>query len=146
MARFQSGGNAGTGVSTSVHHVPSIVVFCLVEERLNSRLSEAPSARVQRLLLAPHNIPGVRVAVQVLLQLGPWERIELLDTSDGNIFDLVTGSVFGESGVDLSGAENDAFDLVMVLNRLTMLRIRDNPLEVRLASKVFNVRSGDWVA
>lgn len=60
-----------------------IMIDRLVQQRLDSRLREAPRARVQRLFLAPHDVLGVRVHVEIFFELGPRERVELLDAGDG---------------------------------------------------------------
>jgi len=61
----------------------SVVVFCLVQQRFNSWLSETPSTSVQGLFLAPNDGLGVGVFVEVIFELSPWEWIQLFNTGDG---------------------------------------------------------------
>lgn len=115
------------------------MVLRLVEERLDAGLGEAPGARVERLLLRPDDGLGVRVHVEVLAELGPGERVELLDAGDGGGGELVFGAVLVQGDVDLAGAEDDAVDLVRGEDGVVFVgRVGDDPLEVRLAGEVFD--------
>lgn len=84
----------------------------VIQQCLDPWLSEAPGASIQWLLLSPNDVLCVRVAVKILFQLLPGERVQLLDARDCDIFDLVVGTVLDERSIDLSGAENDSVDLV----------------------------------
>lgn len=138
---LETGGDRGAGVSASVHDVLASVVLSVVEQSLNAGLGEAPSTGVKRLLLAPDNCLGVGVHVEVLLKLLPREGVQLLNASEGNIVDLVLGSVLVKSGPDLTSAENDTLNLVRRLDSTSlMLRIGDDPLEASiLASELLDV-------
>lgn len=117
-----------------------VVVLSLIEQRLDTRLREGPSTSVQRLLLSPDNGLGIGVAVEVLLELLPWEGVELLDSCDGHIIDLVVGTVLVQSGVNLTRANDDSINFLTCLDITTLMRwILDNPLELRVADKVLNV-------
>jgi hypothetical protein len=117
------------------------VVLSVVEQSLNTGLGEAPSTGVKRLLLAPDNGLGVGVHVEVLLKLLPREGVQLLNASEGNIIDLVLGSVLVKSGPDLTSAENDTLNLVRRLDSPSlMLRVGDDPLEASiLAGELLDV-------
>jgi hypothetical protein len=130
VGSLQTGSDGCTWVASSVHDVLSVVVLGLVEQGLNSRLGERPGTGVERFLLAPDDGLGVRVLVEVLLELLPWEGVELLDTGDSGILDTSIGAVLVESSVDLTCAENDALNVFWRLNALAMLWIFDDPLEL----------------
>ena len=80
----------------------------------------------------------MRVCVEVLLQQLPRERIQLFDTSDGCVLVALVGTVLVECSVDLTSAENDTVDFIRFSNSLTMLRVWDDPLELRFASEFLN--------
>ncbi len=146
MALLDSGSDGCRWVTSSVHNVLAVVVLSLVEDGLNTWLSERPGTGVERLLLTPHNGLGVLVAVEVLLKLLPWEWVELLDTNNGGVLEVVLLAVLGESGVDLSGTENDALDLLWLSNGLAVLGLLNNPAEVAVTLELFNVGASEWVA
>lgn len=57
------------------------------------------------------------------------------------------GTVFVESDVDLARAEDDAIDLVVGEDGIVVVgRVRDDPLEVRLAGEVFDGGACERVA
>lgn len=133
-------------VATSVHDMLVVVVLSLVEQRLDTRLRKCPSTSVQRLLLSPDNGLGIGVAVEILLELLPWERVELLDTGDGHIINLVVGAVLVQRGVNLAGANDDSINFLTCLDVTTLMRwILDDPLELRIANKVLNVGASKGV-
>lgn len=75
----------------------------LIQQGLDPGLREAPRARVEWLLLRPHDRLGVGVLVQVLAQLGPGEGVELLDAGDCDVVEgRVGGAVFVQGDVDLA--------------------------------------------
>jgi len=80
--------------------------------------------------LTPYDGLGVRVHIQILLELLPWEGVELLNASDRGSVKLLTGAMFVKGGVHLTSAEDYAFDLFRLFDRLAMLRIWDNPLKM----------------
>lgn len=86
-------------------------MFCLVQQCLQSRLREAPRARIERLFLSPYDGFGVGVHVKVFAQLGPREGIQLFDACDGDRIEFVLGAVLVKGSVDLAGTKNDAIDL-----------------------------------
>lgn len=90
---FRASGNRRTRITASVHDMFSVVVLGLVEKSLNTGLGEAPSTSVERFLLGPDNGFGVRVHVEVLLQLLPREWVELLNAGESHVVNLVVGSV-----------------------------------------------------
>lgn len=122
------------------------MVLGVVQEGLNARLSEAPGTGVERLLLRPDDSLGVGVLVKVLLKLLPREGVELLDTSEGNIVDVVVSTVLVQGSPDLASAQDDALDLLGLLDGAGLvLRVGDNPLEVRLAGELVQVGAGERV-
>jgi hypothetical protein len=141
VACLQSSSDGGTWVTTSIHDVLTVMVFGVVEKGLDSRLGKRPSTSVKRFLLTPDDGVGILVFVKVFFQLLPWERVELFDTSDGNVFDALLGTVFVKLGVDLSGTENDSVDLLWLLDGCTVRWVADDPLELRVTCKVFNWRT-----
>lgn len=114
------------------------MVLGMVQQRLYPGLREAPSARIQRLFLCPDNVLGVGIHVQILLQLGPRERIQLLNTCDRRVFDFFVATVLVERSVDLAGAEDDALNVFWRIDLSAMLGVRDDPLEVRVSREVFD--------
>lgn len=141
---FQTSGDRGTGVATRIHDVFSVMVLSLVEKRLDTGLDKTPSTSVEGLFLCPHNGLGVRVHVEVFLELLPWEGVELLDACEGDVVNLVVGAVLVQGGPDLASAENDAVNLLGGLDGAGLvLGVGDDPLEAGIrASEVFNVRAG----
>jgi hypothetical protein len=82
--------------------MPPIMVFGMIQQRLDPGLHKAPCARIQWFLLTPHDRLCVGVLVEVLAELGPGEGVELLDTCDGDVFAALGFAVFDEGGVDLA--------------------------------------------
>ena len=145
MDGLETGGHGSTRSATSVEDVTAVVVLGSVEQSLNTRLGVAPGTGVQGLLLAPDDVLGVGVAVQVLPELGPREGVELLDTSDGSVADVVSLAVLGQSGVDLARAEDHTLNLLGLIDGTAVGRVRDDPLEVRVTGERVEVRAGDRV-
>ncbi|KAI6773510.1 hypothetical protein HG531_000359 [Fusarium graminearum] len=138
---LETSGDRGTGVSASVHDVLAGVVLGVVEQSLDTGLSEAPGTGVERLLLAPDDGLGVGVLVEVLLELLPREGVQLLNASESDVVDVVVSSVLVEGSPNLTGAQNNTLNLVRRLDSTSlMLRVRDDPLESGvLASESLNV-------
>lgn len=134
-------------VATGVHDVLAIVVLRVVQQRLDTRLRERPCAGVQRLFLTPDDRLRVRIRVEVLLELRPWEGVELLDPRDGGVLEVVRLAVLEQRSKHLSGAENHSVNLVVRLDLevvdTLVRRVRDDPLEVRLARKVLDAAAGE---
>lgn len=116
-----------------------IVVLSVVKQRLNAWLNERPSTSVKWLFLAIDKRLSVGVRVQVLLQLLPWEWMDLLDSRDGGGGVSGVLSVLVERREDLAGAHDDTLDFVVGLDLTSLVGlIWDDPLEVRVASELFN--------
>lgn len=75
----------------------------------------------------------------------PWEWVQLLNTGDGGISDVVVVAVLDESGVNLSGTEDDTLDVVLLGDGLAVLLLLDDPAEVAVTSELLDGRAGDWV-
>lgn len=143
---LETGGHGSARGTTSVQDVAAVVVLGGVEHGLNTGLDERPGTGVQGLLLAPDDVLGVGVAVQVLLQLVPGEGVQLLNTSDGSVADTVGLTVLDEGGVDLARAHDDTLNLLGGVDGLGLVGgVRDDPLEVRLASEGLQIRAGNGV-
>jgi hypothetical protein len=144
---LETSGDRSTGVSASVHDVLAGVVLSVVEQSLDTGLSEAPGTGVERLLLAPDDGLGIGVLVKVLLELLPRKGVKLLNASDGDVVQVVLGSVLVKGSPDLTAAENNALNLLRSLDGTSlMLRIRDNPLEASvLTSELLNVTTSQRV-
>jgi hypothetical protein len=145
---LETSGDRGTGVSASVHNVLASVVLSVVEQSLDTGLSEAPGTSVERLLLAPDDGLGVRVLVEVLLELLPREGVQLLNAGESDVVNVVVRSVLVKGSPDLASAENNTLNLVRRLDSTSlMLRVRNNPLESGvLASKSLDVAASKRVA
>ena len=143
VSRFQSRCCTCAWIPSSVHDVPPVVMLGLVQQRLDPRLYEHPCTRIEWLLLTPHDVLGVWIRIEILLELGPREWIQLLDPCDSGILNALRFSVLDEGSVDLSRAQNNALDLVMRCNRLAVFGFWDDPLEVSILSEVLDVGSGN---
>jgi hypothetical protein len=147
VGSLETSGGRGAGVAAGVHDVLAVVVLCLVEEGLDAGLGVAPGAGVEGLLLGPDDGLGVGVLVEVLAQLLPREGVELLDAGEGDVVDVVGGAVLVQRGVHLARAQHDAVDLVVRLDLAREVRrVRDDPLELRVADKLVEVGTGERVA
>lgn len=141
VTALETGGNTGAGVSASVQDVSPAVVFRCVEKSLDTGLGETPGSCIERLLLCPDNVLCIGIRVEVLLQLLPGEGVELLDTGNGCVGDVVLGAVLVQGSVYLTSAEDDALDLLLGLDLEVRGRVGgvcDDPLEVRIAGEVLN--------
>lgn len=143
---LETSGHGGAGGTTSVQDVAAVVVLGGVQHGLDTGLDVRPGTGVERLLLTPDDVLGVGVAVQVLLQLVPREGVQLLDTSDGSVANAIGLTVLDEGGVDLARAHDHTLDLLGSLDGLGLVgRVRDDPLEVRVAGEGVQVRAGNGV-
>ena len=145
VSRLHTGSHAGTWGTASIEDVAAVVVLGLVEEGLETGLDEAPGTGVEGLLLGPNDVLGVGVAVEGLLELLPWEGVELLDTDDGGVLDAFGLTVFRESSKHLARAENNAGDTLGLVDGLAVLALREDPAEVRIASELLNGRAAERV-
>lgn len=149
MTSLQSRSDRSTRITSGIHHVPPVMVFGLIEQSLDTGLRETPSTGVQWLFLAPNDGLGIRIRVQVFLQLGPGEGVELFDTGNSGLGQLVLDAVFVEGGVDLTRAEDDAVNLFLggELDVVAWLVgwVGDDPLEVRFAGEVLDIGAGERV-
>jgi hypothetical protein len=68
----------------------------------------------------------------------PREGIQLFNTSDGCVLVTLGGAIFVKSGVNLTSAENDAVNFIWFGDGFAVLGIWDDPLELRVTSKLFN--------
>lgn len=87
-----------------------IMILSLIQQSLYPRLCETPRTSIERLFLRPDDCLGIGVLVEVFFELGPRERIELLNARDGNGVEVMLFAVFVECDVYLTGAEDDAVD------------------------------------
>lgn len=147
MGILQTGSNGCAGVASSVHDVPPVVVLSLVQKRLNSGLGKAPGTSVKGFLLAPDDVLRVGVRVKVLLKVLPWEGVELFDAGNGNVLQATRLTFLDKCGVDLTSTENNTIDLLVRADLATgMGWVLDDPLEVRVTSKLLNVGAGQRVS
>lgn len=114
------------------------MVFGVVKKCLDARLCEGPGSGVEGLFLTPYDGLGVRVHVEVLLELLPWEGVELFNSCDGGVFVTVVGAVLVEGCVYLAGAENYALDLLGVIDGIAVFGVGDDPFKLRVAGEFFD--------
>jgi hypothetical protein len=144
---FKTSSHRRAGVTSGVHNVSPVVMLGLVQERLDSGLGEAPGTSVERLFLTPDDVLCIRIRVEVLLELLPWEGIELLDARNGNILQTASFTLLHECGVHLTCAENNAVDFFMRANLArSMSWVLNDPLEMRLAGEFLDVGASERVA
>ena len=142
-------GDRRAGLAARVHDVLAVVVLGMVEQGLDARLNKAPCTCVEGLLLRPDNGLGVGVHVEVLAELVPRERVELLDAGEGDVFGIGAEglAVLVQGGPDLARAEDHALNLVRRRDGAGLvLRVRDDPLELRVFGKLANRRAGERMA
>lgn len=143
---LHTSGDGSAGVAAGVHDVFPIVVLGVIEESLDTGLREAPGAGVEGLLLGPDDGLGVGVHVEVLLELLPGEGVELLDTREGDVVDLVILAVLVKGGVDLASAQDDAVDLLGRLDDTGLvLGVLDDPAEAGVTGELIERRPGKRV-
>lgn len=71
----------------------------------------------------------------------PWEGVELFNTGNGSLVESIRLTVFVKSGIDLTSAHNHAIDFFVGSDKFTVLGIRDDPAEVRVASEILDIGS-----
>mmetsp|Transcript_33147 Transcript_33147/g.28042 ORF Transcript_33147/g.28042 Transcript_33147/m.28042 type:complete len:365 (+) Transcript_33147:972-2066(+) len=122
--------------------VPPHVADALLVDRQEgggeSGLNKGPGTHVLRLLLHPHHL-GLGVFGGELLHQLERERRNLLERHDGNVVHLLILTPFHQLVVHLARAEEDALDLVGVLDDLR-LSLVDERLEKVARREVRNVR------
>jgi len=141
VTALQTSGDTGAGVSASIKHVSPVVVLGFVEQSLDAGLGETPSACVQGLLLCPDNVLCVGIRVEVLLELLPREGVELFDTGDGCVGEVVLLAVLDKGSIGLTGAEDDTLNLLLWLDlelRGLVSSVFNDPLEVRVTGEVLD--------
>lgn len=69
----------------------------------------------------------------------------MLDASDSGVLEAIVGTVLVQRGIDLTGTEDDAIDLLWIIDSVTVLWIRDNPLELGVSGELFYRRAGKRV-
>lgn len=143
VAGLETRGNRGAWGTTGVQYMAAVVVLCGIEQSLNTGLDEAPGTGVERLFLSPDDVLGIGIAVEVLLQLSPWEGVKLLDTSDGGVADTLRITVLGKSSIYLARTHNNTLNLLRLVDRGTVSWVGDDPLEVRFASEFFKAGASD---
>lgn len=111
------------------------MVLSLVQQGLNTWLSVTPGARVQRFFLGPDNVLGIGVAVQVLLELRPREGVQLLNTGNGRVANVVSLTVFHKCSVNLARANDHTLNLLRFIDGLSVVWVRDDPAEVRITGE-----------
>lgn len=73
--------------------------------------------------------------------MSPGEGVELLNTSNGSVGDAILLAILVKSSIDLTSTEDDALNLLLGLDlvlALSVSRVRDDPLEVRIASELLD--------
>ena len=101
------------------------------------RLNVLPDTHVQGFFLTPDDF-SVRILVGMLLDLLIGEGVELFNTRDGDIVNLVLFTSLQESIVDLTGTHDVLGDLLGFNEMLGML-FGQVELEVGLASQFVQV-------
>ena len=142
MHTLQPRSHTCTRIPARVHDMSTIVMLCLIQQRLDTWLGEAPGTSIQRLFLGPDDVLSIGVAVQVVFDLGPREWMQLLDPGNGGgiIPDFL--AVLEKCYVYLTCAEYDALDFIMGLNISAFVRrIGNDPLEVGLAGELADRRA-----
>jgi hypothetical protein len=146
MHVLQSGSHTGAWVSTCIHDMATVMMLGVIEQRLDSWLSETPCTSVKRFFLTPDYRLSVWIRVKVLLELGPWEWMQLLNTCDGCLSHALLSTMLHQCDVDLTCAENDTLDLVVWFEiTVIMAWIWHNPLEVRVTSEFAKGGTGRWM-
>lgn len=146
MVGLQTRGDRCTWVTARIHDMLPVVMLGDIQDCLDTWLGEGPRAGIKRLLLAPDDRLGIGVAVEILLHLLPWEGVELLNTRDRRVGDLLLSTMLDQCRVDLSGTQDHALDVGGLGNRGAVLWVRDDPAELRLAGELLDGGTGDWVA
>lgn len=145
MDGLETGSHGGTGSATGIQNVTAVVVLSRVQQGLDTGLGVRPGTGIQGLLLAPNDILSVGVAVEVLLQLGPREGVQLFHTGDSGVANAIGFAVLDESGIDLTGAENHTLNLLRGVNGSAVSGVGDDPLEVGVIGETLDIRASNRV-
>jgi hypothetical protein len=105
---------------------------------LDSWLRETPCTCIQWFFLAPDDGLRIWIHVQILLQLLPRERIQLLDTCNRHVLDALLSTVLVKGYVHLASTEDDSVNLLWFVDGSAMFGVFDDPFELRITSKFFN--------
>lgn len=147
MYTFHPSCHARTRTPARIHDVPPIVILRLIQQCLNTWLGETPCTRIEWFFLRPHEGLGIRIAVEIFLELSPGEWVKLFEAGDGGVSVLEFGTMPDERCVDLSGAHDDAFDFVMRGNFVGLVGgIWNHPSEVGVAGEFREIRTCHRVA
>lgn len=142
MCALQPRRDGRARVAAGIEDMFPIMMFRGIQQGFDAGLREAPSTCVQRLFLTPDDVLGVGVSIEVFFQLCPGEGIQLLDPRDCGVFDSLASSMLVKRHVDLSAAQNHTFDGLWVVDRLAVLRVGDDPLEVRVPCEILDRGTG----
>lgn len=103
----------------------------MIQRSLDSRLYESPRSGVQWLFLTPYDGLRIGIAVQIVSELSPGERIDLFDSCDCCIGDLVGISVLDKRSVDLTATQYHSFDILVLVDSASLVRrVGDDPLKM----------------
>lgn len=61
----------------------------------------------------------------------------MLNSCDGSIGEVVVGAVLVESGVDLTGTEDDTIDFRWFSDRFAVFSVLDDPFEAGVSDEIF---------
>ena len=147
MTGLDTGGSRSARRTTSVPDVLVRVFRRLSKDGLHTGLDVCPRTGIQRLLLGPDDLLDVRVLLQVVTELSEGEWVELFNTGDGDIIDALGSAVLVELGIHLTSADKKTLALLGCLEGASGVGgVGDEPLEVRLAGEIREVRAGKRVA
>lgn len=104
----------------------------LPQNCLQPALHMLPGAAVPRLFLAPYDLLGIRVHIQVLLDLLPRKRVKLLDSRNSDISDIVLVAVFEQRSIYLARAHDDSSDAVRFIDSLSVFGVGNDVLKARV--------------
>src|SRR6266508_6455908 len=119
------------GPRACARRAPDVAQFhAPVDQSLQARSHEIPSAHVLRLLLRPDDLFGLRVGGHPLLQQRSREWVELFETQDGDA-SIAALLVFGHQVViDLAAANDHSLDAARIA------RVADDRIEASLGELI----------
>jgi len=142
---LQTGSNRSARRTSSVPNVLISMLAALAKDGLHPWLNVAPGTSIQGLLLGPDDVLGIGELFEFVAELSPREGVQLLNTGNGDVVDIVRGTVLVEGSVYLSGAYQKALALLRGLDSVSVLRIGNEPLEVGVTGKVLDVGAREGV-